>query len=112
MRWIVLVVVALVGCAPMKNTPKQKQYEKALHAWVGQDINRAIEMMGPPADVFKMPNGNAIYTWASEPSGEFYTSRLSRDRPDLKRCVTQFTTTPDGLVSAIKYAGRCGTGGS
>lgn len=106
MRWLLIVLLA-AGCAHV--TDKDRAYLSALNAWVGKDINLAFEMMGPPTDVFRMPNGRTQYTWlVSGPETTVHGSYFSRDR--TKRCKTIFTATPDGVVDAIKSEGRCGTG--
>lgn len=107
MRWLALVVLVVSGCA--HETTQQKQYKEALNAWVGQDVNRAFEMMGPPTDSFRMPNGRTQYTWVvSGVAATTHLGRVSRDR--TKRCKTVFTATPEGVVDAIRSEGRCGVG--
>ncbi len=104
-----LLVVLLSGCAHAPPTDREIAYGKALKAWVGQDINRAFEMMGPPAETFQMPDGRKMYTWRV--SGTETTRHFNAQSHDAtKRCKTTFTATSDGIVSAVRSEGRCGVG--
>lgn len=50
-------LVFLVGCA---TTPP---IADSLNRWVGQDVNGLIRRLGPPDRIYKMPNGNSLYSY-------------------------------------------------
>lgn len=109
MKWLSLLVLVLAGCA--HETTQQRQYRAELQSWRGQDINRAFEMMGPPSETFRAPNGRTMYTWEvwAERASQFHGGRLAAH--DSNRfCRTTFTATPEGVVDAIRSEGRCGVG--
>lgn len=101
MLWVVLVLV-VSGCA--HDPIKEAQLKSALGAWVGKDINRAFEAMGPPTSEFRMPDGRTMYTWFYQrrnPGGVYDVM----NRQSAYECKTRFTVNPDGVIESIRSEG-------
>jgi hypothetical protein len=62
-RWtrfaVFALALSLVSCA----VPTHRGFDQQLSQAHGQDINHVISILGPPARIYNMPNGNTLYTF-------------------------------------------------
>lgn len=80
-------------------------YEKTLQSWVGTDVNHLIEKWGPPADVFKLPNGNVMYSWFF--NGGAVAMPIGNMAYAVSRtCKTTFTANAQGTIQTWRWEGN------
>lgn len=72
MIFIILAFFVLIsGCA---TTGK---FDAQVKSWIGADINKFILAIGPPDDVFKMPDGRIMYSWMFD-NGSVYVGNYNK----------------------------------
>ncbi len=82
-------------------------YEKVLQTWVGLNVNELLQSWGPPADVYKLPNGSMMYTWwfdggvVSMPIGK-RGGAMTMNR----YCKTTFTVNEQGVIQRWSWKGN------
>ena len=54
---VAFAIALLASCA---TTGK---YQRVLQSWMGADVNRPMQVWGPPSSEYRMPNGDTMYTW-------------------------------------------------
>lgn len=57
--WIILCGAALAGCA----ATSQEVVARLGQQYVGQNISVLVSQYGPPANSFRLPNGDNSYQW-------------------------------------------------
>lgn len=89
----------LLGCATTKG------YERVLQTWVGHDVNDLIQSWGPPADVYKLPNGSMMYTWRFD--GGAVAMPIGNMAYAVNRyCKTTFTVSEQGIIQTWRWEGN------
>jgi len=97
--WIFLLYFLLLGCATTRG------YEKILQSWIGHDVNELIQSWGPPANVYKLPNGSTMYTWWFD--GGTVAMPIGNMAYAVKRyCKTTFVVNQQGIIKSWRWEGN------
>lgn len=95
----VLLSLFLASCASTAT------YEKTLDTWVGADVSSLIEKWGPPANEYKLPNGNVMFTWLF--NGGTVAMPIGNMAYAVNRtCKTTFTTNTQGVIQNWRWEGN------
>ena len=96
---ILLLSLVLWGCATTSG------YERVLQTWVSHDVNELIQSWGPPANVYKLPNGSVMYTWWYD--GGAVAMPIGNMAYAVNRnCKTTFTVNERGIIQTWRYEGN------
>lgn len=115
------VIIGLAGCAGMGTradaeaaAERRRAWEAHLQSRMGMDINEVIGQAGPPVNVFKMPNGDSVYTWArySQPVTTAYAmpmgygSTYAMSRTTQSGCRVDYTVGSNSIAKSWRYEGN------
>ncbi len=84
-----LLLGALAGCAGI---PSQEGFGRIVGSWQGRNVNELIAAWGPPADTYRMPDGNSMYTYHE---GQIVASS----------CTVNFTVDGAQRIVGWRFAG-------
>ena len=93
MKYVVLILVLLVGCAAHR-------YENTLNAWVGVTVDQLVDTWGPPTNIYDNGTGDTFYVWHTE--GPSYTRNGWIYTP---HCDTTFTVRTT-VITSWSYKGN------
>jgi hypothetical protein len=80
-------------------------YEKILSSWMGNDVNSLIQSWGPPANTYKMPNGDIMYTFFYD--GGAVAMPIGNMAYAVNRsCKTTFIVGQDGKIKTWRWEGN------
>jgi hypothetical protein len=88
-----------------------KKTQEKVYALLGKDINNLITKLGPPSNVYTMPNGNKMYTWLTV-TNKTITTRYNHWLNQLQSqsvkhwCKITFKTNKSGEVVDAKINGN------
>jgi hypothetical protein len=61
---IIAVLACVFGITACGSYLSNAEYTtQIMNKWIGMDVNNLISRLGPPSDVYTMPNGNKMYSW-------------------------------------------------
>lgn len=97
--YMVLLSIFLHACATTRG------YEKVLQTWIGNDVNELMQEWGAPENVYKLPNGNTMYTWWFD-GGAVAMPMGNMAYAVSRSCKTTFTTNAQGIIQTWRFEGN------
>jgi hypothetical protein len=88
----------LWGCATTS------RHSIALQKWVGRDVNTLIQAWGTPTNIYKRPDGSALYTWWNDSGKDPQPGRITYAMHYY--CKTSFTVDPQGIIKTGEWEGN------
>jgi len=101
-----MLLLVVFGCATTS------AYEKKIATWVGEDVNRLVQVWGPPSSTYVLPNGEGtMYTWmfngGTVATGNYnYYLDTTTYSAQTYWCKTTFTVNKSNVVTSWRWEGN------
>jgi hypothetical protein len=93
---LAILVLVVTGCA----VPTARGFDQQLAGTRGQNINNIISKLGPPANVYAMPNGDKIYTFVRSQTYRTPTTTTAQAAGGYGYAQGSTTTSGGNLVTS------------
>ena len=107
-----LLLLVVSGCASKPPEPKE-----LAESWIGQPVDKLIASWGQPDKIEEVNSGRQVYSWHAErryiqapqcgTTGIRSIGPCSAARVLRFTCDFDFSTDPEGRITAAEGSGRC-----
>ena len=108
---LIILIFISIGCAT--TTKDTNSYLDIINGWKGRHIDKLIEKVGYPHQIFKGPGGHKVFVYTYVTSNATPQMTLPRDNPlmtlppqdRVDYCQTFFETDNNGIIVKCGYNG-------